>query len=393
MTLKLKRSIFLVVALLLANSKTVAQLPQLTENAQISLLTCAAGEAMYYAFGHSALRVQDSMLGLDVVYNYGTFDFNRPDFYLNFAKGTPIYSLSRTSFDAFLQTYAAEERWVREQVFSLTLKERQQLFDFLETNYLPQNRDYLYDPLFNNCSSIIATILKKQFGEALVFDSTYLNQQYTFRQLVHQHVPPNSWGGLAIDVLFGIVADQKATVQEQLFLPYYAMRQMRHTTKEGKPLVKHENLLLEYTERPYRTAFVLSPLFWFTLLLIVTGIVTYLNLKHRSRSRGLDFCLFFIPGLLGIVLLLLWGASSHTATLTNFDVLWAFPLNAVVAFSLLRSAKLPKWLHYYLALVLVLLALMLFLWMTKLQSFSPVLLSLLLTLALRYGYLLTRAKP
>lgn len=392
MTLKLKSPIFLVVALLLASSKAIAQPLQLTQNAQISLLTCAAGETMYYAFGHSALRVQDSTLGLDVVYNYGTFDFNRPDFYLNFAKGILIYSLSRVSFDAFLWTYAQEQRWVREQVFALNWEEKQQLFGFLETNYLPQNRDYLYDPLFNNCSSIVATILEEQFGEVLVLDGSYLNQPYTFRQLVHQHVHPNSWGGLVIDVLFGIVADRKATVQEQLFLPYYAMQQMRHTIKEGKPLVKHETPLLEYTERPYRTAFLLSPLFWFTLLLIVTSIVTYLNLKHRYRSRGLDFCLFFIPGLLGIGLLLLWGASGHTATVTNFDVLWAFPLNVLVAFSLLRS-KLPKWLHYYLALVLVLLALMLFLWMAQLQSFSFTLIPLLLTLALRYGYLLTRAKP
>ena len=393
MRLKLTLPITLIIALLFTGSKAIAQPLRLTQNAQISLLTCAAGQAMYYAFGHSALRVQDSTLGLDVVYNYGTFDFNRPDFYLNFAKGTPIYSLSRVSFDSFLWTYAQEERWVREQVFALNQEEKQQLFAFLETNYLPQNRDYLYDPLFNNCSSIIATILKEQLGEALVFDGSYLNQPYTFRELIHQHVPLNSWGGLVIDVLFGTTTDREATVQEHLFLPYYTMQQMRHTTKEGKPLVKQETLLLDYKERPYRTAFLGSPLFWFTLLLLITGIVTYRNLRRRHRSRGLDFFLFFITGLPGIGLLLLWVASSHTVTLTNFDLLWAFPLNALVAFCLLRPGKLPKWLHYYVAGVLVLLALLLFLWMAKLQSFSLILLPLLLTLALRYGYLLTRAKP
>src|SRR5690606_39873499 len=88
-----------------------SQTPQLTERSQISLLTCAAGDELYYAFGHSAFRVQDPALGIDVVYNYGTFDFDQPNFYLNFVKGRMIYSLSRRSFDAFLFVYELEKRW------------------------------------------------------------------------------------------------------------------------------------------------------------------------------------------------------------------------------------------------------------------------------------------
>ncbi|MEO1547184.1 MAG: DUF4105 domain-containing protein, partial [Bacteroidota bacterium] len=75
-----------------------AQIPKLSEDSKISLLTCAAGNELYYAFGHSAFRVQDNAIGLDVVYNYGTFDFNQPNFYLNFVKGKMVYSLTRRTF-------------------------------------------------------------------------------------------------------------------------------------------------------------------------------------------------------------------------------------------------------------------------------------------------------
>lgn len=379
--------IFFIGIVLLSGQYSNAKVPQLTDASQISLLTCAAGEELYYAFGHSAFRVQDSVLGLDVVYNYGTFDFNRPNFYLNFAQGKLIYSLSRRSFEAFLQTYNREKRWVREQVFDLTLAEKNQLFRFFETNYLPQNRDYRYDPLWNNCSSITADILKTQFGDAIVFHGSHLECSSTFRQLVRQYINPNSWGSFGIEVGFGAVVDRKATVQEHLFLPYYAMRQMRNTTKAGKPLLREERMVLEYEEHQSQTPFLHSPLFVFSLLLFVTVWITYRNLKRGTRSRWLDVGLFLITGVMGIVLLWLEWATDHTVTTANFNVLWAFPLNAFVAFILMFQPELPRWLPYYLRLLLSLLVLLLALWVAGVQLFSPLLLLLLATLALRYGYL------
>ena len=67
---------------------------QLSPKATVSVVTCGPGSELYSAFGHSAFRVFDPILGLDKIYNYGTFDFNAPNFYLNFAKGKLIYLLS-----------------------------------------------------------------------------------------------------------------------------------------------------------------------------------------------------------------------------------------------------------------------------------------------------------
>jgi len=93
---------------------------QLSSHAQISVITCGPGTDLYATFGHSAFRVQDPANNLDVVYNYGTFDFNTPYFYLKFARGKLLYALSRERFEDFLYTYQLEHRWVREQILQLT---------------------------------------------------------------------------------------------------------------------------------------------------------------------------------------------------------------------------------------------------------------------------------
>jgi len=369
-----------------------SQTPTLTENAKVSVITCASGDALYSAFGHTAFRVQDTALGIDVVYNYGTFDFNQPNFYLNFTKGKMIYSLSRRSFEGFLYEYELEKRWVKEQILDLTVAQRNQLLLFFEENYLPENRDYLYDPLLKNCSSITGDILKEQFGEAIVFDGSHLEKQYTFRQLVRQFMPVNTWSMFGIDLAFGSPVDRKATVQEHMFLPYYAMEQLRNTTFNGKPLVKRERTILDYNEHLQRGFFPLSPLFWFILLLAFTGTITYFDFKHKARSRWLDFSLLFLTGLTGTFLFLLWVATDHTSTPYNYNILWAFPVNLVIAFPFLFQDKVPVWAPKYFGVTLGLMGIMLLLWALKVQIFSPVLIPLLLTLAIRYGYMIKYSK-
>ena len=211
--------------LVLGSPMLFSQVPKLSSKAEISVLTCSSGDELFSSFGHTAFRVQDAKLGVDVVYNYGTFDFDKPNFYLNFAKGKLVYSLSRRSFEAFLYQYELERRWVKEQILDLNQDQVNQLFQFFENNYKPENRDYLYDPLYNNCSTITGDILENQFQGSIEFSDSHLEQQYTFRQLVHQHIKTNQWGTFGIDLAFGGVTDRMASVRQHMFLPYYAMEQ------------------------------------------------------------------------------------------------------------------------------------------------------------------------
>ena len=50
-------------------------------------MTFQQGNSLSDSFGHSAIRVQDKSKNYDLVFNYGVYDFNDPNFYSNFIKG------------------------------------------------------------------------------------------------------------------------------------------------------------------------------------------------------------------------------------------------------------------------------------------------------------------
>ncbi len=382
----------LLTALFFLTQLSFAQLPRLTENSKISVMTCAAGTQLHSAFGHTAFRVQDAALSIDVVYNYGTFDPDKPNFYTNFALGNMQYSLSRRSFEQFLYEYELEKRWVKEQILDLSNEERNAMFIFFEQNYLPQNREYAYDPLFNNCSSIVGDILKSQFGDEVVFDGSHLPKKYTFRQLIMQHLDWNSWSAFGINLCYGAVVDREATVREHMFLPYYAMYQIRNATKGEKPLLLRERSVLDYPEKQSNGYFLTTPLFWVLFILLFVIAITYLDYSHQTQNKWLDFSLFLVTGFIGLFLLFLWFGTVHSGTPNNLNVLWALPTNLVVAFYLFNQ-KTPKWLPKYLLFALGLLGLTIVLWIAKVQIFSPLFLILMVTLAIRYAFLLNRIAP
>ena len=92
----------------------------LSDSSRMSLITCAPGDELYSCFGHSAIRVTDYRQGFDIVFNYGTFDFNQPGFYVNFVRGHMIYMLGVDRFDEFRSQYIYEQRSVYEQELNLS---------------------------------------------------------------------------------------------------------------------------------------------------------------------------------------------------------------------------------------------------------------------------------
>src|SRR5215210_5491542 len=89
-----------------------------SDRIRISLLTCTPGEDLYSTFGHSALRITDSTSHDDIVFNYGTFDFSEPGFYIKFIRGKLTFYLSTEDFDSFIQFYKEENRGITEQALN-----------------------------------------------------------------------------------------------------------------------------------------------------------------------------------------------------------------------------------------------------------------------------------
>ena len=82
--------LFLICSVFLLNNKSIAEL---SDQAQISLLTCAEGEDIYSLFGHSAIRVYDPVKNIDNCYNWGMFEFDSDEiiFATKFTKGRLKY--------------------------------------------------------------------------------------------------------------------------------------------------------------------------------------------------------------------------------------------------------------------------------------------------------------
>lgn len=370
-----------------------AQEVVLSPEARISVLTCGPGTELYSTFGHTAFRVQDPLQGIDWIYNYGTFDFNTPNFYMKFARGKLKYALSRQTFPQFLYTYQLENRWVREQWLQLEASQRQDIFLFLQNNHKPENRFYHYDFLRENCATKIPEVLMQVLRPDLTWQTDHLTESMTFRDLIQQNLDRNSWSSLGIDLALGARVDRQAQPQDYLFLPDYVMQQLDHSRLGSKELVGYRRAILDLQPTIPPTYFTASPLFWMLVLLLLSAAITWIDYRNGSRSRVLDLLLFSLTGLSGLVVFFLWFFTDHHDTVWNANILWAFPLNAVAAYFLLRKKTIPGWMPRYLLFLLAAIGLCLLIWMFGIQRFSPLLPVLWLALALRYVFLYRYLNP
>ncbi|GGD72482.1 membrane protein [Maribacter cobaltidurans] len=355
------------------------------------MLTVGTGDELAAKFGHSAIRFQDPTLGIDEVYGYGTYDFEDPNFYLNFTRGKLAYTISRMPLNFFEREYKFERRWVKEQELDLNLAQRTAIVAFLENNLLPENKKYQYDFLFDNCATRIPQVFEKTLGENLQFNLSHVKETHSFRELIHQNLELNSWSNFGIDLALGSVIDRKATPYEYMFLPIYVYEQMKHTTLNGKPIVKKESVLLDIPPQSYPSIFLLSPLFWLSIFSLLVTYITYRDYKRKARSVWLDISLFTLTGLAGVLIVFLWFFTDHDATKMNFNLLWTFAPNLFVAFVLLKK-KLPHWIKKYVILLLTLILLTLILWVFQVQIFSALIIFILWSLAIRYLFLINHLK-
>ena len=381
---------YILLFLLLTASVVQAQYIALSKDAEVSLLTIGPGDQLYDKFGHSAFRIKDESKDIDLVFNYGRYDFNTPNFYTKFARGKLLYELGMNDYAPFLNSYKRQKRWVKQQVLDLDYSEKQAMFDFLLNNAEPENKSYLYDFFYDNCATRMRDVLQEVLGDELQFNSDHLTEAYTFRELIQKNVHPNTWGSLGMDAAIGAVVDRKAEPLEYQFLPEYVFEAAANAqiSKNGfkKPLVLNTTTLYDAPERVLTSNFLTSPLFVFGILALLIILVTYKDYKNESRSRIMDALIFFITGIIGVILFLLWFGTDHSTTASNYNLLWAVPLS-LFFFTLVFTKKPKRWIKRYVFFLLLLLALLAIHWLTGVQTFAIGFLPLFIALAVRYVYL------
>jgi len=326
-----KYQILLIIGLLY-NSVTAKAQTYLSEYAEISIITCSPGKDVYSVFGHSAIRINDPATGVDVVYNYGTFDFNQPGFYVNFVKGRLNYMLSKAPFNYFINEYRATNRSVYEQVLNLNAADKLKILNYLENNYLPENRFYLYDFLYDNCATRIRDVFEQSLGTEFKLDYTSLPEKKSYRELLKPYKAQNSWLDLGIDLAMGADADQIAPLKNYLLLPDYVQLAFEKASYKNTNLLKRSgniNNPEEIAKLPesFLSAYVL---FWLLFVLIVA--ISIFELVKKKRLLITDRFVFGFVGIVGAILLFLWTGTDHKVMQNNYIVFWALPTHLIFAF-------------------------------------------------------------
>jgi hypothetical protein len=323
----LKISCVLFLALTVLEIKAQSRSPILSSKAEVSLLTCSPGDEVYSLFGHSAMRVHDPKNDFDIVFNYGTFTFN-DEFTYNFVMGKLNYKLGLEPFDngrySFVEAYAGRGRGVTEQILNLDSTQKQKLFDFLNFNARPENREYRYDFFYDNCSSRIRDIVENNSGGKVVFIDLKEPENPSFRDIIDRYGIYGPWIDFGIDLGLGMSCDKEISSREYVFLPDYLMDAFDKATINGKPLVKETIELSNAKERsaPFNITDP-QPLAW--LLFGVVAILSAFEWRKKTLFKAIDVAFLLVFGAVGALVFFLWFFTEHTATNNNLNILWAWP--------------------------------------------------------------------
>lgn len=345
----------------------------LTTSSKVSLLTVGrAYHEIYQNFGHTAIRVKDSILGWDLVYNYGTFNFGEPDFLMKFIKGKLMYYESIDNYTDFEQMYREENRWIREQELNLTQAQKQLLFERLTINAREENKYYKYDFLFDNCSTRPRNIILSLFKK--VEYKKDADDEATYRALIDRNVK-NEWLDLGMDMLIGVPTDKKAGYG-RTFLPDELMQLCDSAVVDGKPLVNGNALILdtvpEYMAKKWLTPTLVFWILFFMALILQTRVSLF------SRLKFIPVLYFTVLGLLGWLFLFMWLGTDHHSTKWNLNILWAMPLNFPLFFFVLKK-ELPKPIMSYIKVYRILLICLLLGWGLNPQSYHAAVVPLILS--------------
>ncbi|MBI1183714.1 DUF4105 domain-containing protein [bacterium] len=348
----------------------------LSPEAEISVITCAPGNLIYECFGHTAIRIFDPLNNIDEVYNYGIFEFNKPNFELNFARGNLEYKLGVSPYYAFLPVYLADNRTITEQVLNLNEADKKAVYDFLQWNAQPQNRYYAYDYFYDNCATRVMQVIGNNIDGKVIYHTHFKDSLgYSIRNLVDIYSQNNTWSKLGIDLCLGAKIDHKIADSTYCFLPDYLEKSLAKATINGQPLVAETRIVHQGVPR-INDVWWQQPIFVFWLLAIAL-LLHYVFGNSQTLKNIIDNSLYTVFGLFGLFMLSLWVLTDHKTAAMNLNLLWAMPLHLLLPF-LSKNAK-----RTYLRIYSAILILLLVNWIWFPQQFNNALFPLLVVMAYR----------
>ena len=312
-------------ALLIISMSGFGQNILLSKNAQVSVITCDTGNETYSLFGHTALRVTDADNNLDVVYNYGAFDFATPNFVAKFAKGDLQYFAIAHSFSDFMSQYTYEQRSVFEQELIIPLVYKQKLFDNLNSVLASDGRYYTYKFIDRNCTSMVVEMLNQTLESNIIVKKTDTDK--TYRTILYPYFDNFFYQKLGTSIIFGKKVDELGT---RIFLPFELLKSLEQTQFENHPLCKESKTLLKFKKE--------VPSSWwdnFYTFVFLLGFIVVIN------KKSIDLFYLSLIGLLGIFFGFMGFYSLHQELAHNYNILLFNPL--LLALLYFHYTQNKKW--------------------------------------------------
>jgi hypothetical protein len=351
---------------------------------RISVITCGPGDELYSLFGHTAIRIIDSVAHSDIVYNWGGFTFDQPNFYLKFLRGKLLYYSSADYFPDFMNEYVYEHRSVYEQVLNIDSASKQKIIAAINFNMQGDNRFYKYDFLLDNCTTRVKNIVFENVNS--VIKDKVVPEKTTARDLIHYYLERGGqlWTELGMDILMGVRVDKSMSNDEAMFMPEFFMKGLSYANKQSEPLAKPSTVILQRGNMQHTPGRYL-PLIVLSIIALIVFVISRSQAPWaKTVTSFVDSLLLYSTGLIGLLILFMWFATDHTVCKNNFNLAWALPFNLVAGFSLIKK---PAWLSNYFFIAAVITAILLAAWFWLPQQMNIALLPVVVLLLNRYTIL------
>lgn len=323
------------------------KIKSISDSAKFYLVTCEPGAEIYERFGHSGIRVYDSINNIDNVFHWGLFSFDTPNFIGRFISGNTDYEMGVYNTNFFLTQYIERGSAIYAQELDLIPGQKHFLWAKLWDNYRPENRKYRYNFIYDNCATRPYQLIISAYDHKVtLFDNL---QQTTYRNIINKYVPIGSLFNTGINLIIGSDADKNITTQKSIAFPMYtknALNYAHYITHDGstKPIVTQ----IETMNCAPTKSFEISKFTYYFAIIIPIIVALFFIAYTFKKRRYIPYftqLILIISALIGFIIGYLWFFSHHPIVNNNMNILWCNPLNIILAILLfihkksLRSVK------------------------------------------------------
>ena len=340
------------------------------DSLRVTLLTCSPGPEVYSLYGHTAIRVQAPTDSLDEVFNYGVFNFRKPHFTWHFVLGQTDYMVQPIPWRYFTTDYERRGSSITEQELNLTTAEASRLLERLVENSQPENREYRYTYLYNNCTTKVRDMVEQVIVGRIQYPDTLPHM--TAREILHQYTAGHPWAQEGNDLLLGAEVDTILSERAAMFIPENMMHAFDgafiiNGKGDMRPLVRSKSVVLaanpskaERAGSPSGSAngvkqeFILSP--WQTCAAFggLCIFIVLLEVWTKRRFWLWDVLLLILQGAAGILIAFMFFFSEHPAVGSNWQIWLLNPIYLLGIPFVIKSATRSKttlWYAFYFAVL------------------------------------------